>query len=203
MPDGSTCDEITDELINSLKKEGLSDSMIFLAQQQRSRYPYLPVHTKDEMALFKRAISAYLGSKKDPDLKRMAADWNSGSLAGSDGKVVDGKTIFRKTEGMLRRHFNGPYKSSSARRFAERGAPESLAALEEFLLENWVIEEDADEVLESIRAEMEENRERIVEDASVGDASEQENGALVAPGPSGPTTSAQATALATSLEAPE
>ena len=175
LPEGVEPDVITPAVLESLKKDNkYSSSALFLVQKQKSLIPYLPMHTKDEAVLFRQSVSKYSSDgAKEPNFDKMAKDWNDCTLVGLDGmRKANGTTIFRKTAGMLRRHYNGGYKSSNARHAAHDEAPESLKALEGFMLEQWFVEEDLDEILEGIREASASSTDRV--EMAGGDVTEHD-----------------------------
>ncbi|KAJ3315063.1 hypothetical protein HDU76_002283, partial [Blyttiomyces sp. JEL0837] len=86
-----------------------------IAQKTKVKVPYLPIHTKEEFALFWRNVSFYTGSKLGDRSKpkdgfqaaKMCSDWNCGNLPMDRGKIpsVDMR-IFRKLE----EHIENGYK---------------------------------------------------------------------------------------------
>lgn len=85
----------------------LSLGLQFLAINQKSRVPILPVQTKDEMKLYSKCIANYLiGTSYN--FETMCYDWNNGLIRFHDGTAFpkpDGRLIRAKLPCHLEAHF--------------------------------------------------------------------------------------------------
>jgi hypothetical protein len=102
----------------------LKPSIQFLAIRQRSRIPFLPVHTAEERNCFKAAIASYK-QRHTFNYEKMATDWNNGCLKTISGYLrftLDGIRYFKKNSYDLESYFAQSEKHS-AMKIAELALP--------------------------------------------------------------------------------